>query len=313
MSVVVIWSSSVSTARRGLAWSRAVCGRCWASCPAHAGQGARPEPCSRGARTPATLTTRRYWFPQSPGGIGESVCNLRVDGNGIPEDADDEWSPPEGGDRVRALRLGTSQAGVLRAGRGRPSGAIKPRHHRTELLAFLRQVAHLPRRRAAPGDGQLATHKTPRCAAGWRTTPASTPTSSPTSASWLNMVEILFSVIDRAAIRRGVFTSVKDLNARIRASSTAGISAHPIYLDQDIRGNPHKTPIKNKLTTRDNGGGGHPLHCAHGATIGRGDQPGPTITWRQSRSGASARRCCRPSRKRHSPWRRQLVDLLGVV
>ena len=40
---------------------------------------------------------------------------------------------------------------------------------------------------------------------------------TPTSASWLNLVEVWFGIIDRQAIRRGTFTSVKDLNAKIRA------------------------------------------------------------------------------------------------
>jgi len=34
---------------------------------------------------------------------------------------------------------------------------------------------------------------------------------TPTSGSWLNMVEIFFGIITRQAIRRGTFTSVKDL------------------------------------------------------------------------------------------------------
>ena len=38
---------------------------------------------------------------------------------------------------------------------------------------------------------------------------------TPTSGSWLNLVEIFFSIITRQAIRRGSFTSVKDLIAAI--------------------------------------------------------------------------------------------------
>jgi len=34
---------------------------------------------------------------------------------------------------------------------------------------------------------------------------------TPTSGSWLNLVEIFFGIITRQAIRRGTFTSVKDL------------------------------------------------------------------------------------------------------
>jgi hypothetical protein len=34
---------------------------------------------------------------------------------------------------------------------------------------------------------------------------------TPISGSWLNMVEIFFAIITRQAIRRGAFTSVRDL------------------------------------------------------------------------------------------------------
>ena len=39
---------------------------------------------------------------------------------------------------------------------------------------------------------------------------------TPTHASW-NLVEVWFSLIDRKAIHRGAFGSIKDLNANIRA------------------------------------------------------------------------------------------------
>jgi transposase len=38
---------------------------------------------------------------------------------------------------------------------------------------------------------------------------------TPTSGSWLNLVEIFFSIITRQAIRRGSFDSVKELTAAI--------------------------------------------------------------------------------------------------
>lgn len=38
---------------------------------------------------------------------------------------------------------------------------------------------------------------------------------TPTSGSWLNLVEVFFSIITRQAIRRGSFTSVKDFIAAI--------------------------------------------------------------------------------------------------
>jgi hypothetical protein len=38
-----------------------------------------------------------------------------------------------------------------------------------------------------------------------------------THASWMNLVEVWFSLIERQAIYRGAFGSVKELNAKIRA------------------------------------------------------------------------------------------------
>jgi transposase len=38
---------------------------------------------------------------------------------------------------------------------------------------------------------------------------------TPTSASWLNLVEVFFSIVDRQALRRGDFLSVDDLTAAI--------------------------------------------------------------------------------------------------
>ena len=40
---------------------------------------------------------------------------------------------------------------------------------------------------------------------------------TPTSGSWLNLVEVFFGIITRQAIRRGTFTSVKDLVTAISA------------------------------------------------------------------------------------------------
>ena len=40
---------------------------------------------------------------------------------------------------------------------------------------------------------------------------------TPTHASWMNLVEVWFSIIERQAIHRGTYRSVKDLNAKIRA------------------------------------------------------------------------------------------------
>ena len=39
---------------------------------------------------------------------------------------------------------------------------------------------------------------------------------TPTSASWMNLVEVWFGIIERQAIHRGTFTSVRDLTTKIR-------------------------------------------------------------------------------------------------
>lgn len=39
---------------------------------------------------------------------------------------------------------------------------------------------------------------------------------TPTYASWLNLVEVFFSIVERQALRRGDFASVGDLIAAIR-------------------------------------------------------------------------------------------------
>jgi hypothetical protein len=51
---------------------------------------------------------------------------------------------------------------------------------------------------------------------------------TPTSGSWLNLVEVWFGIIECQAIHRGTFTSVRDLNAKIRAFVTGwNDRAHP--------------------------------------------------------------------------------------
>lgn len=111
----------------------------------------------------------------------------------------------------------TTLFAALEIATGRVTGALKPKHRHQEFLAFLRQLD-----RAYPSQelhlvmDNYATHKTPEVKAWLRAHPRFTVHFTPTSASWLNLVEVWFGIIDRQAIRRGVFTSVKDLNQEIR-------------------------------------------------------------------------------------------------
>jgi transposase len=91
-----------------------------------------------------------------------------------------------------------------------------PRHRHQEFLRFLRQVAKAyPRVKLHLVMDNYATHKHPAVQAWLARNPRITLHFTPTSGSWLNMVEIFFGIITRQAIRRGTFTSVKDLIAAI--------------------------------------------------------------------------------------------------
>ena len=96
--------------------------------------------------------------------------------------------------------------------------ACYPRHRHQEFLAFLKKVAA-----AHPGADlhvvldNYGTHKHPEIRR-WLTKPENQQITlhfTPTGCSWLNMVEIFFGIITRQALRRGTFTSVKDLIAAI--------------------------------------------------------------------------------------------------
>jgi transposase len=96
--------------------------------------------------------------------------------------------------------------------------ACYPRHRHQEFLRFLKKVAA-----AHPGVDlhvvldNYGTHKHAEIRR-WLARPGNqriTLHFTPTGCSWLNMVEIFFGIITRQAIRRGTFTSVKDLTTRI--------------------------------------------------------------------------------------------------
>lgn len=116
------------------------------------------------------------------------------------------------------IRNGTTTLfAALEIATGKVTAACKPRHRRQEFLSFLRQVA-----RAYP-DQELhlvmdnyAAHKTPEVRAWLEANPRVVVHFTPTHASWMNLVEVWFSIIERQAIHRGTFGSVKDLNTKIR-------------------------------------------------------------------------------------------------
>ena len=121
------------------------------------------------------------------------------------------------------LRHGTTTLfAALEVATGQVTGLCKTRHRHQEFLGFLK---HLARAYPDTGDGtqlhlvmdNYATHTHPEVTGWLAANPRFLVHFTPTSGSWLNLVEVWFAIIDRQAIRRGVFPSVPDLVAKIRA------------------------------------------------------------------------------------------------
>jgi transposase len=125
---------------------------------------------------------------------------------GLPEKATHDY-----------VRHGTTTLfAALEVATGKVTDACYPRHRHEEFLRFLKQVAKAyPRVKLHIVADNYATHKHPTVQAWLARNPRITMHFTPTSGSWLNMVEIFFGIITRQAIRRGTFTSVKDLTAAI--------------------------------------------------------------------------------------------------
>ena len=121
---------------------------------------------------------------------------------GLPEKATHDY-----------VRHGTTTLfAALEVATGRVEQLCQPRHRHQEFLRFLTQVAKAyPRVKLHVVCDNYATHKHPAVKAWLARNPRITLHFTPTSASWMNMVEIFFGIITRQAIRRGSFTSVRDL------------------------------------------------------------------------------------------------------
>jgi transposase len=97
-------------------------------------------------------------------------------------------------------------------------GRCMPRHTHKEFLKFLTAVE-----RAVPVGRVIhaivdnyATHKHPKVKGWLANHPRWVFHFTPTSASWLNAIEGFLSILTRRRLRRGVFTSVSDLETAIR-------------------------------------------------------------------------------------------------
>ena len=126
---------------------------------------------------------------------------------GLPEKATHDY-----------VRHGTTTLfAALEVATGRVTDACYEHHRHEEFLAFLKKVARsYPRRELHVVVDNYGTHKHADVEIWLARHPRVMLHFTPTSGSWLNLVEVFFGIITRQAIRRGTFTSVKDLVGAIR-------------------------------------------------------------------------------------------------
>src|SRR6201981_4600 len=102
----------------------------------------------------------------------------------------------------------TSLFAALEAATGKVTGACYPQHRHQEFLAFLRQVAKAyPRRKLHIVCDNYGTHTHPDVRAWLTKNPRITLHFTPASGSWLNLVEVFFSIITRQGNLPGSFTA----------------------------------------------------------------------------------------------------------
>ncbi len=112
----------------------------------------------------------------------------------------------------------TTLFAALDVATGNVTGLTQPRHRHQEFLRFLKQVAKAyPDQELHLVMDNYATHKRVEIRDWLAANPRVHFHFTPTSGSWLNLVEVWFSIIEKQAIHRGSFASVRDLNAKIRA------------------------------------------------------------------------------------------------
>lgn len=110
----------------------------------------------------------------------------------------------------------TSLYAALEIATGEVTGACYPRHRHQEFLAFLnRLVRAYPRVPLHVVLDNSSTHSTPEVERWLARHQRVHFHFTPTSASWMNMVEIWFSILTSQQVRRGVYHDVPELIAAI--------------------------------------------------------------------------------------------------
>lgn len=102
---------------------------------------------------------------------------------------------------------------------GEVIGEVYDRNSRVEFLDFLdRLETEIPAGKEVHAIlDNLQVHKTPEVKQWLEDHPRWTFHFTPTHASWLNQIELFFSILTRRLLRRGIFTSKADLKIQLLA------------------------------------------------------------------------------------------------
>jgi transposase len=110
----------------------------------------------------------------------------------------------------------TSLYAALEIATGEITGSCYPRHTHQEFLTFLNQLVRAyPRRPLHVVLDNSSTHSTPEIKRWLERHKRVHFHFTPTGASWMNMVEIWFSILTKQQVRRGVYHDVPELIAAI--------------------------------------------------------------------------------------------------
>jgi transposase len=111
----------------------------------------------------------------------------------------------------------TSLYAALEIATGEVTGSCYPQHTHQGFLAFLNQlIKAYPRRPLHVVLDNSSTHTTAEVKAWLERHKRVHFHLTPTSASWMNMVEILFSILTKQQVRRGVYHDVPELISAIK-------------------------------------------------------------------------------------------------
>ena len=105
---------------------------------------------------------------------------------------------------------------------GEIHGHVYERHSRVEFIDFLTQLENTvqPGKQIHAVLDNLQVHKTAEVSTWLSEHPRWTLHFTPTHASWLNQIELWFSILSRRLLKRGIFTSRNDLTEKLESFIT---------------------------------------------------------------------------------------------